>query len=113
MRGTRSLRSSVEFLVKGNAGIVNLNRPKALNALNHEMVKEMRPQLEKWKELIWYHNYYCLKSSNITSLFGQISMQSEDFNLLIIKGEGGKAFCAGGDIKDLTLPTYHGDLSNT
>ena len=40
-------------------------------------------------------------------------MQSEDFNLLIIKGEGGKAFCAGGDIKDLTLPTYHGDLSNT
>lgn len=81
------MRSSVEFFTKGNAGIVNLNRPKALNALNHEMVKLMRPQLDKWKK--------------------------EEFPLIIIKGEGGKAFCAGGDIKDLTLPTYHGDYSGT
>ena len=29
------------------------------------------------------------------------------------KGAGEKAFCAGGDIKDLTLPTYHGDYSGT
>jgi len=37
----------------------------------------------------------------------------EDIGVIIIRGEGGKAFCAGGDIKDLTLPTYHGDYSGT
>ena len=50
MRPTRILRSGVDFIVKENARIISLNRPKALNALNHPMVKEMRPQLEKWKE---------------------------------------------------------------
>jgi len=87
MRPTRILRSGVDFIVKENARIISLNRPKALNALNHPMVKEMRPQLEQWK--------------------------SEDIGVIIIRGEGGKAFCAGGDIKDLTLPTYHGDYSGT
>ena len=50
MRPTRILRSGVDFIVKENARIISLNRPKALNALNHPMVKEMRPQLEQWKE---------------------------------------------------------------
>ena len=50
MRPTQILRSGVDFIVKENARIISLNRPKALNALNHPMVKEMRPQLEKWKE---------------------------------------------------------------
>ena len=50
MRPTRILRSGVDFIVKENARIISLNRPKALNALNHPMVKEMRPQLENWKE---------------------------------------------------------------
>ena len=50
MRPTRILRSGVDFIVKENARIISLNRPKALNALNHPMVKEMRPKLEQWKE---------------------------------------------------------------
>lgn len=49
MRGSYSLRSGVDFIVKQNARILSLNRPKALNALNHEMVKSMRPKLDAWK----------------------------------------------------------------
>ena len=30
----------------------------------------------------------------------------------VFLGEGGKAFCAGGDIKDLTLPTFDGDFES-
>ncbi|EFC45188.1 enoyl-CoA hydratase family member, partial [Naegleria gruberi] len=52
---------------------VTLNRPKALNSLNLEMVREMTP---KYEEL--------LKSET---------------KMIILKGSGDKAFCAGGDIK--------------
>ena len=45
MRFTRSLRDPVKFQRAGNVGIVPLNRPKALNALNHPIVKMMRPQV--------------------------------------------------------------------
>ena len=50
VRFTQIMKSSVEFATRQNARIVTLNRPKALNALNHEMVKEMRPQLKQWEE---------------------------------------------------------------
>ena len=30
----------MDFIVKENARIISLNRPKALNALNHPMVKD-------------------------------------------------------------------------
>ena len=69
VRFTKTL-SSVDFAVKNNARIVTLNRPKesyfkfiaqiwflipaeisqkALNALNHDMVRKMRPQLAEWE----------------------------------------------------------------
>jgi len=86
MRFTRSLRDPVKFQRAGNVGIVTLNRPKALNALNHSIVKMMRPQLKTWEE--------------------------SGIDKVILKAEGGKAFCAGGDIKDLTLPTYDGDYDS-
>lgn len=58
----------------GDKGILTLNRPKALNACNHEMVKKVGDYLSKW------HN---TKS------------------LILIKGTGGKAFCAGGDVRTI------------
>ena len=106
------MRSSVEFLTKGNAGIVNLNRPKALNALNHEMVKLMRPQLDKWKEIDFNTTLALILLLGILPILVRAAKRSsftfkfrknEEFALLIIKGEGGKAFCAGGDIKDFQL----------
>ncbi|KAI9535066.1 hypothetical protein NQZ68_007154 [Dissostichus eleginoides] len=61
----------------GCAGVITLNRPKALNALNMPMVQHIYPQLKKWE------------SDNET-------------DIVIIRGAGGKAFCAGGDIRAVT-----------
>lgn len=52
---------------------VVLNRPKALNSLNLQMIRDLRSQLDKINQnkAFW------------------------------IEGAGGKAFCAGGDVKAL------------
>ena len=65
------------FLEKNNTGIIKLNRPKALNALNIDMAKIFSEKLQEWNE-----------NANIQRV------------LLI--GEG-KHFCAGGDVKSLYL----------
>lgn len=58
----------------GDKGVLILNRPKALNAANFEMVQKCADIVNKW------HN---TKS------------------LIMIKGNGGKAFCAGGDVRTI------------
>ncbi|CAI4221035.1 unnamed protein product [Auanema sp. JU1783] len=69
------MTSSEEILIEkfGSKRIVTLNRPKALNALNLSMVREIYPQLKKWEN-------------------------STEIKMIIIKGSGEKAFCAGGDV---------------
>lgn len=64
------------FEVKGAAGIITLNRPKALNALTLGMVRALHPQLIAWAD-------------------------DPAIERIIIKGEGERAFCAGGDIRAL------------
>ncbi|KAG6457377.1 hypothetical protein O3G_MSEX010274 [Manduca sexta] len=64
--------SDVLFETLNNAGVVTLNRPKALNSLNTSMVSKMLPQLQEWERTK---------------------------TLVIVKGAGEKAFCAGGDVK--------------
>jgi len=59
------------------AGIITLNRPKALNALNLSMVNKIYPQIGEWE-----------KDPSTT--------------MIIMKGAGEKSFCAGGDIVDVT-----------
>ena len=66
----------VFFEVKGTLGLITLNRPKALNALTLSMVREIHPQLKKWEN-----------DSSVKNV--------------LIKAEGEKAFCAGGDIRAL------------
>ncbi|CAJ1078709.1 -hydroxyisobutyryl-CoA hydrolase%2C mitochondrial [Xyrichtys novacula] len=68
----------------GNAGVITINRPKVLNALNMPMIRQIYPQLKKWE------------SSNDTAM-------------VIIKATGGKAFCAGGDIRAVTEAGKVGD----
>ncbi|KAF9918909.1 hypothetical protein BX616_004418 [Lobosporangium transversale] len=53
-----------------------LNRPKALNALNLSMVRNMTPQLQAWDA-------------------------SDLCKVIVIKGAGEKAFCAGGDVRQV------------
>ncbi|XP_062519631.1 3-hydroxyisobutyryl-CoA hydrolase, mitochondrial-like [Corticium candelabrum] len=58
----------------GNAAVITLNRPKALNALNMNMIKIIYPQLKMMEN-------------------------DPDVKVIIMKGAGDKAFCAGGDIR--------------
>lgn len=65
------------FERRGAAGIVTLNRPQALNAVTHEMVRALRSALEDWAD-----------DAAITRV--------------VIQAAGGRAFSAGGDIRALT-----------
>ncbi|XP_012535910.1 3-hydroxyisobutyryl-CoA hydrolase, mitochondrial isoform X2 [Monomorium pharaonis] len=67
-----------DVLVKdvGDNGVIVLNRPKALNAVNLSMVQKIYSILKQWE------------SSK---------------KLVIIEGAGDKAFCAGGDVKSLVM----------
>lgn len=81
-----SSRPEPEVLLErvGRAGVITMNRPKVLNALNFNMIKLIYPQLKKWEA-------------------------DSDTDLVIIKALGGKAFCAGGDIRAVTEAGKAGD----
>ncbi|KAG4074273.1 hypothetical protein HA402_008682 [Bradysia odoriphaga] len=72
----RNMATEASVLVeeRGNAGIITLNRPKALNALNTEMIRNAYAPLLQFEK---------------------------EKSLVIVKGTGGKAFCAGGDVVSL------------
>ncbi|TQR18466.1 enoyl-CoA hydratase/isomerase family protein [Psychrobacillus soli] len=55
---------------------ITLNRPKALNSLSYEMVKQIGQKLEEWQT-------------------------DDNIHVVILNGAGEKGFCAGGDIKAL------------
>ncbi|NTX04002.1 enoyl-CoA hydratase/isomerase family protein [Myxococcus sp. CA051A] len=59
---------------RGAVGVVTLNRPKALNALNLEMCRQLHPQLDAWAA-------------------------DPAVKAVVIQGAGGRAFCAGGDVR--------------
>jgi len=66
--------SHVKVEKQGALGLLTLNRPQALNALTHGMILRLLGQLEAWAE--------------------DVSVKA-----VAIRGEGDRAFCAGGDIR--------------
>ncbi|MGH6870838.1 MAG: enoyl-CoA hydratase/isomerase family protein [Rhizomicrobium sp.] len=76
--------AEVLFHKNGAVGLITLNRPKALNALTHGMAVAMTAQLAAWA--------------------GDAEVKT-----IVIRGEGEKAFCAGGDIRAL----YESGLAKT
>ncbi|MTI42395.1 enoyl-CoA hydratase [Roseibium hamelinense] len=70
------MSDEILFEIRGHAGFVTLNRPKALNALNHDMVKDLSAKLDAWA-------------------------QDSNVHRVVITGAGEKAFCAGGDIRSI------------
>ncbi|TPL41339.1 enoyl-CoA hydratase/isomerase family protein [Mesorhizobium sp. B2-4-6] len=62
----------IRFERPGKAGVVTLTRPKALNAVTHDMVKALGKALDAWE-------------------------QDPGINVVVVKAEG-RAFSAGGDI---------------
>lgn len=72
------MRDEQEVLFErlGAIGAITLNRPKALNALTHNMCVLMTAQLEEWAK-------------------------DEAVKTIVVQGAGERAFCAGGDIRAL------------
>jgi len=68
--------TTLRFERLGRIGRIVLDRPKALNALTLDQVHLMHPQLDLWAA-------------------------DPDVALVVIEGAGERAFCAGGDIKEL------------
>ena len=65
-------------------GIIKLNRPEALNALNYDMAKNFSYQLNEWEK-------------------------NDSIEQILLLGEG-KHFCAGGDVKSLSLGGKNSNL---
>ncbi len=68
--------SDVLLRIEGAAGRITLNRPQALNALTHAMVREIHIALDGWRN-----------EPRVTRI--------------VIDGAGDRAFCGGGDIRFL------------
>ena len=66
--------SSLLVKRKGFVMTITLNRPKTLNTLNLEAVRGIRRAMDE-------------------------GVASDDVRLIMLRGSGGRAFCAGGDIK--------------
>lgn len=67
-----------DVVVSSKAGLrtIELNRPKKLNSLNSSMIRKILPRLMEWEK-------------------------SDMANVVVMKGAGQKAFCAGGDVAAL------------
>ena len=59
---------------EGNMGVVTLDRPRAINALTHEMIGEIYKSLSAWRE-------------------------DGDVSAVLFEGRGERGFCAGGDVR--------------
>ncbi|HZX37147.1 MAG TPA: enoyl-CoA hydratase/isomerase family protein [Streptomyces sp.] len=69
-----ALDDSVLLRTEGRAGYITLNRPRALNALTHPMVRTIDAALAQWEP-------------------------DESVAVVVISGAGERGLCAGGDIR--------------
>ncbi len=70
----------------GRAGLITLNRPKALNALTWDMCLAIEAALDDWR-------------------------LDHQVDLILIDGAGERAFCSGGDIADMYASGQRRDFS--
>jgi len=78
--------AEVLFDVKGAIGVITLNRPQALNALNLPMIRAMDAQLVTWAD-------------------------DKNIQAVAVRGAGDRAFCSGGDVKAVALEVQGGGNS--
>lgn len=74
----------VNVSVRQRTGVLELDRPKALNSLNHEMIRIITDALEGWRE-------------------------DPDIEQVLIVSASPKAFCAGGDVRQARDGILAGD----
>ena len=75
-RGTVESTPTVEIEQRGEIGILTLQRPRALNALDLEMVEVLAAALERWE-------------------------RDDSIRAVVLRGGGDRGFCAGGDVRGL------------
>ena len=80
--------SEVLFEQRGSVGHITLNRPKALNALTHAMVRAIDPMLVRWA-------------------------QDPEISVVLMDAVGDRAFCAGGDVADLYAKGRAGNFAES
>ncbi|MCU1478813.1 MAG: caiD 3 [Subtercola sp.] len=78
----------VIFEKRGRLGLITLNRPRAINALNHSMVKAIAAMLTEWRD-------------------------DDSVATVAITGSGERGLCAGGDIVSIYRDASSGDISGT
>ncbi|MBR0658722.1 enoyl-CoA hydratase/isomerase family protein [Neoroseomonas oryzicola] len=69
---------------EGVAGTLLMNRPKALNALDQAMIRAFSAAIAAWRD-------------------------DAAVKLVVLEGAGGRAFCAGGDVRALRTAAMAGD----
>ncbi|MGF3056254.1 enoyl-CoA hydratase/isomerase family protein [Microbacterium sp. YY-01] len=86
---TIDVPTSSELLLahrENSLGCITLNRPRALNALNLEMIEAFAEVLEQWRT-------------------------DTDVHMVLLEGAGERGLCAGGDIRVLHENITSGDVS--
>lgn len=71
--------------VRGAVGFLTLNRPEALHALTLEMVLALAGSLERWQG-------------------------AAEVSAAVVRSSGGRAFCAGGDVRRVCEAAARGEL---
>src|SRR6218665_638500 len=99
-KGHRSDRSNVGHVTEptaaprviirteGALGRLTLNRPEAINALDHDMIVQVTAALEAWRT-------------------------DTDVQIVLIDGEGERGMCAGGDVRALHAQIVSGRSEET
>jgi enoyl-CoA hydratase len=76
---------TVTARLEGRAGLLVMNRPRALNALDAGMIAALAEQASAWR--------------------------GAAPDLVVLEGAGGKAFCAGGDVRAMRALALAGDAA--
>lgn len=72
--------------IEGRTGIIELDRPKALNSLTHSMVRDIDDLLIKWAD-------------------------DDSITMVVIRSTSDRAFCAGGDVRGVRDTDQVGNFS--
>ena len=78
--------SEIHIRTEGRAGLITLQRPKALNALTAPMIPAISKALSDWQS-------------------------DASIDVILFDAQGDKAFCAGGDIADLYAAGLNNDFA--
>lgn len=79
--------SEIETAREGRLGVITLNRPQAINALNRSMIGAIRTQLAAWR-------------------------MDDGIRAVLFEGRGEKGFCAGGDVRAVREAIVAGGLGD-